>query len=337
MKLLAIALLATPALLLAQTSGAAGRFSGPVLGFVPGWNPTELQPILGVPGAARLGNPISLPNSVTQTFLAPGHWYALAAQGTSAPIAIVRLRGTAGIEQHPALTPLASAMAHPDLVAFSPGGAVAALYSQQSGRLQVFAGLPDSPRLASDISNIEVAGIARALAISDDAQALLIADASGEVYTLSPNQALVSIYHSTQVSALAFASQSHDAIVCDPVLGSAAALHLLAANAGVQTLQPPSTDGCQPQAAASTADGSTILIACPAQHLIWSVDRASGATNSYKVSGSPSALDNVGARDAFLMSPADEGGTRWLITWRPEGPVMSFIGAAHPAAEATGN
>lgn len=332
MRRLAIAFLAAAPLLLAQVpgtalGGSANGFSGPSLGFLPGSTPGELQPILGIPGAARLGDAISLPNTVTQLYLAPGHSYALAVQGPADPVASAILRVPAGIEASPRLAPLPGALAQPDLVAFSPAGQSAALYSQQANRLEVFTGLPNSPRLAQDISNVQLAGPLLKLAISDDAQAVLVSDASGTVYTLSQNTAPRPVYHSSQISALVFISQSHDAVVCDPVLGAAALLQAVNSSPGIKMLPQASNNGCQPQAAVSTADGKTILLACPAQHLIWWVDRASQSTNTFKINNSPATLDTVGGRDVFLMSPPDEG-AYWLLTWGPEGPATSFIAAA---------
>lgn len=322
MKSLAIVFAASAGLVLGQMPGT--NFSGPVLGFVPGPTASELLPIRGIPGAARLGDPVLLPKTVTQTYLASGHAYALAAQGDADPIAVVVLRGAGGLAANPVATAISGAMAHPDLVAFSPNGGAAALYSEQANRVQVFAGLPNSPRLAEQISNLSMAGDAHALAVSDDAQALLIADETGTVYAVPSNGTPVAVYHASQVSALAFVSQSHDAIVCDPVLGSAA---ILQAASTVRTLQPPTNNGCQPRVAASTADGRTILIACPAQHLIWSVDRASGETSTYSVSTGATALERLGATDSFLLSPQDGNGAYWLFTWHADGPAISFVGA----------
>jgi hypothetical protein len=331
MKRVAILFAATAMLVFGQVSGA--NFSGPVLGFVPGPTARELLPIRGIPGAARLGDPVSLPNTVTQTYLAPGHAYALAAQGEADPIALIVLRGAGALEATPTLTPISGAMAHPDLVAFCPNGGAAALYSEQRNSIQVFTGLPNAPQLLKQFSNV-LLGAASALAVSDDARELLIADATGTVYAVASNGAPVAVYHASQVSALAFVSQSHDAIVCDPVLGSAA---ILQATSTVRMLQPPSNNGCQPRAAASSADGKTILIPCPAQHFIWSVDRASGETNTYGVKTNATALDRLGATDSFLLSPQDGNGTYWLLTWHADGPVLSFIGAAHAGAQGSGN
>lgn len=323
MKRFGILFASTGALLFGQAAGTS--FSGPAVGFVQTSTPAELLPIRGVPGAARLGGAIQLPNTVTQTYLAPGGSYALAAQGDAGAIALVVLRAGGGVAANPALTPLSGAMAHPDLVAFSPNGGTAALYSAETNRVQVFAGLPNAPRLAEQVSNVSLDGSARALAVSDDAEALLMADATGTVYALSSNGAPVAVYHASQVSALAFVSQSHTAVVCDPASGSAAILQ----SGTVRMVQAPSNSECQARSAASTADGKTILIACAAQHAIWSIDLASGSVSANNVNTNVTALDRLGATDAFVMSPADRNGTYWIVRWQGESAEISFIGTAN--------
>ncbi len=112
MRRLAIAFITAAPLLLAQLPGSdaanpANGFAGPLLGFVLGSTPAELQPILGIPGAARLGNAVPLPSAVTQLYLAPGHCYALAAQGPANPVALLILRLAGGREASPTLAAIA--------------------------------------------------------------------------------------------------------------------------------------------------------------------------------------------------------------------------------------
>jgi hypothetical protein len=320
MKRFAIAFALTASLAWAQTPAAN---SGPALGFVPGRMPWQLQPILGIPGAARLGDPISLPQSVTQIYLAPGHAYAVAAQGPADPVALVMLRVAGVMQLNPVLAALPGVLAKPDLVAFSPAGQSLALYSQAAGRVQVFTGLPGSPQKSQDIPNVAIAAL---LAVSDDARAVLISDGLGNVYSLAQNTAPVPVYHTVEVSALAFLPQSHAAILCDPIFGTAA---LTQAVDGIQMIPQPAA-ACQPRAATATADGKTILLACPAQHLIWSIDRTSGSIDIHSVSNSPAAFNSLSLPDTFVMSPADEAGTYWLVTWQAGAPVTSFIGASRP-------
>jgi hypothetical protein len=300
--------------------------AGPTLGYLPSIRPWQLQPILGIPGAARLGDPISLPRSVSQLYLAPGQAYAVAAQGPTDPVALVILRSAGASVTTPVLTTLPGAMAAPDLVGFSPTGQSMALYARGTGRIQVFTGLPNSPRQAEEISS---SGNVALLAVSDDAQLVLMSDGVGNVYSLARNAAPTPLYHAEEISALVFVPGTHDVIVCDPVGEMAAVVQSVD---GVQLIPTPAS-ACQPRAATTSADGKTILLACTSQHLIWSIDRASGLINVHNVSGSPTGFSSLALRDTFTMSPADENGTYWLFTWQAGEPVTSFIGAARLAAQ----
>lgn len=321
MKRLAIAF-AIVGSLSAQTPNNAA----PTLGFVPGPSSWQVQPILGIPGAARMGNPISLPSTVTQIYLPPGQAYAVAAQGPADPLALAMLRIANVLQANPSLTALPGALAKPDLVAFSPTGQSMALYSQEAGRVQVFTGLPNSPRLFQQISNV---GPAALLAVSDDAQAVLIAE-MGTAYALSQSASAVPVYHTTEISALAFVPQTHDAIVCDPVANTGTVAQPVA---GIRLISPPAS-ACEPQGAAVTADGKTILLACPSQHLIWSIDRSSGSIDTHRVTYSPTGFNSLTLPDTFVMSPADTAGTYWLLNLQAGAPVASFIGAAPKAGAA---
>jgi hypothetical protein len=318
MRRFAIALIASIA-----AFGQAPANTGPMLGFVPGPQPWQLQPILGIPGAARLGDPVSLPQSVTQLYVAPGQAYALAAQGPANPVASAVLQVAGALQTNPPLTALPGALANPDLVAFSPTAQSVALYAQQAGEVQVFSGLPNSPRKTQDISNV---GRAALLAVSDDAQKVLISDGVGNVYALAQGAAAVPVYHTEQVSALVFIPQSHAAILCDPVNGAALTSPAMD---GIALISPPNT--CQPQAATTTADGKTILLACPASHLIWSIDRASGDIAFHSISNTPYGFTTLGLRDTFVTTPADGFGTYWLFAWQNGEPMSFFVPAARSA------
>jgi len=322
MKRLAIALAITASLAFGQ---APPTNSGPALGFVPASIASQLQPILGIPGASRLGDPIALANTVTNIYLAPGQTYALAAQGPSDPVALVILRVAGVMQTNLSLSALPGALAKPDLVAFSPLGQSAALYSQAAGRIQVFAGLPNAPRLSQQISFADTVAL---LAVSDDAHAVLISDGLGNAYSLAQNAAPAPIYHTTEISVLAFVPQTHDAIICDPVADIAAVAQAVD---GIQMIVPPAS-GCQPQGATVTSDGKTILLACPAQHLIWSIDRASGSIDIHGVNNSPTVFNSLALPDTFVMSPADGAGTYWLISWQNGNPATSFIAARKAGA-----
>ncbi|MFL6350483.1 MAG: hypothetical protein ACJ74Z_01340 [Bryobacteraceae bacterium] len=338
MKSLALAFLGAAVALLAQApnanSGSTTGVSIPTLGFVAGQAPARLQPILGIPGSARLGSPVLLPMTVTRIHLAPGHAYALVEQARGNPLALVSLQAITAQTHNLPLAPMPGVIGEADVFAFSPTGRSAALYSRQTNQLQVLTGLPKSPQLLLNVPNLAIANAPQKIAVSDDAQAVLISDSAGSVYSVSQNAAPVPVHHSPEISALAFVAQSRESIICDRSLNTISFLR--DSNATPVALGPATNDRCEPEAAASTADGKTILLACPAQRAVLSIDRASGLARLHRVGTSPGALQALGVRDVFLMTPAERG-IYWLFVWGPNGPVASFVAAARNASQGSDN
>jgi hypothetical protein len=338
MKLFAFAIVALSTTLCAQSPNASGGnttgFSVPALGFISGQAPAQLQPILGIPGSARLGSPLLLPSTVTGIHIAPGHAYALVQQGPSSPLSMVLLQGIKAQTQNLQLTPIPGTIGQVDLLAFSPMGNSAAIYSRETNQLQVLTGLPKLPRLSLNLSNLAITGAVQKLAVSDDAQAVLISDSAGSVDSVLQNGALLPVHHSPEISALAFVTQSHDSIICDRGLNTISMLRN--STATPFALGPAMNDTCQPEGAVSTADGKTLLLACPAQHAVLAVNSASGLTHVYNVAATPASLDRLALGDVFLMSPA-EGGTYWLFVWQPSGLTASFIAAAPNRGQGSGH
>lgn len=339
MKRFALVFASTAATLLAQSSNANGRgpssnFSVPVLGFVASQSPAQLRPILGIPGSARLGNPLLLPASVTRIHVAPGQAFALVEEGANHPLSIVSLHRLDLRPRTLAAAPISGAMNQIDLLAFSPTGESAVTYSRQANQLRVLAGLPKSPRVAFNFENLVIPAPLQRLAVSDDAGTVLLSDEAGSVYSLTRGMVLAALHFSPDISALEFIAHTRDALIFDRSLNAASFLH--GSDIKPVLLGPTAAGLCQPEAGVATADGKTILVACPAQHAILSVDRASGLTRVHHMSNAPTALNRLGIGDVFLMSPP-EGGTYWLFVWGPGGPVRSFIAGARELARGSEN
>src|SRR5690242_19487647 len=102
MKLVLFVFLCGPLVLAAQAPQAAVRIGAPnagnrsgqaqdavgaaVLGFLPGPGPLELSAILGVFGAARLGDPVAVPKTATRLYVSTGQHYALVEQSSDTPL-----------------------------------------------------------------------------------------------------------------------------------------------------------------------------------------------------------------------------------------------------------
>jgi len=204
-----------------------GGLQVPVLGYVSRSSPVELRPILGISGAALLGDAIALPGNVTALALAPGQEYAVAQMGDQGEVDILPL-GADGLG----------------------AAAAVALYSSRRQAIQVAGGLPASPQVRREV-DVSGLGAPGAFAVSDDGQALLVAspDATGCVLTLFPADGGARVVaHAGGISAIRFLAGATDAVATDPVWNQ---VLLLAAGPG----GPPGGAHSGPQVIAGEADG----------------------------------------------------------------------------------
>jgi hypothetical protein len=188
----------------------------PVLGFVYAADISELRTILGIPGASRLSGPLALPSGVTNVIFAPGQQCALAEQANGAPIGVIAF---------PAANPgplveIPNAIAHSDVVAFSPSGGNAAVYSVSEQRLQVITGLLSTPHVAREIAFGALPDVVQLLAIADDGITLLEGTVNNDVYILAEASGPQLIYSAESLGGMAFTPGSRDALVFDPSSGT---------------------------------------------------------------------------------------------------------------------
>ncbi len=258
----ALICLLLPRTIAAQDSTTA--VSGPALGLVADRAAGTIRPILGIPGAATWGAPLTVDFATAQMNVAPGADFALAVAKENFRLAIVRAAG--GPAEWIALEPPSGA---PDLVAFSPRGRAAAIYYREAGRLVVVSGLRDAAAQVAEVDITSLPGAANLLAVSEDGSSLLAAVAEGEraaVYYLStvkteqparispafpgdepttfeeppatpPSRRLTTF---TTVSALEFAGESLDALVAD---SAANAVHLMKDASGAASILTLGAEG----------------------------------------------------------------------------------------------
>jgi hypothetical protein len=288
---------------LALCLAARGQDVGtPVAGYVATLSPPGLRPIFGIPGAARLGDPLPLPNGIAKIRVAPGQLYALAEQASGDPMAVLPLNGTAA----GALAAIGGAFAQADLVAFSPSGSAAVLYSAAAGTVQVLAGLPQAAVVAREVA---LASQPVALAISDDAAALVMADASGAIWLVdAPPQFLYAV---AQTAALAFVPGSRDMVVVD---GGGNQVTLLQNVTGALTAKVLGTVN---QPSAAVVAGQSVVVASAANARISTIDLGSGALTWLDAAASPDRLELLQTSGAVLFSAAPvwflAGGRQYVV------------------------
>ena len=170
----------------------------------------DVRAIIGVPGAASLSGPLSMPRGVERVYLSPGGSFGLAEQSAGA-MAVVQFSGMLALP----LQAVSGAIEQPAIVAFSPGGSAAAVLSTEEGRLQVLAGLPASPRIARSLNLSDLPANIRTLALADDAVTLLAGTADGSVLALRTGKTAQLLFSAHDLGGIAFAPASTNALLFD--------------------------------------------------------------------------------------------------------------------------
>lgn len=283
--------------------------AAPTLGFIPATNGSGLTPILGVPGAARLGATVGTPDGST-LYVAPRSSYLIAVT-PGASLAIASLR-PAALQSGLELTPVSGALLDPDVVVFSPTGSSAALYARHSNTVQVLSGLPNAPRVVRTTTVAVQLGLP---AVSDDGQLLLSIEDGGAIVDVQSG----ATKYKGSPAGLAFLPGSHDAIVADS--RSNAVLKL--SGSGSQTVL--STAIVSPEALTVTSDGTTVILASARSKSLWAVPLVSGSAQSHPVEKSVRSLDPLPGGNTFLVTYQD--GSHGLVSWRDHKLSSFFIGA----------
>lgn len=221
-----------------QAQAVSGSVSQPVLTYIDD-DAHHLRPLVGISGAASIGNAIDLGFEVAQAAVPPTHDYVLAmAAGSNWPI-LVQVNGGTMIPQFNAFAanqancnttdasdirqvrpncltvPAIDAGTVIDRVALSPSGSAAALLSSRSGRVYRFTNLSQTPAPGHPI-DVSTLGPVTSFGISDDGQTVAIGVSGGlflSSYGAQPWLA-ASISHP---AAIAFLHSSADAVIADDV------------------------------------------------------------------------------------------------------------------------
>ncbi len=307
--------------IVAGLASAAGTLSGPVAGYVTDSSRTQLRTIFGVPGALSYGDPLALPDGVTQVRLAPGQDFALVESANGAP-GVLFLK--AGAVDH--MATIDGAMASADWVAFSPGAGSALLYSAAAGRLQVIDGLPNAPSVALNLDAAMLPEQPAMGAVSDDGSLVLVAGASS-LYRVSSGGATQVVLSVGGILSVTVLRNGTDAAVSDPTTKSVHVVSNVSSNPQSRVLAS-GLDGIG--TIFPSWDGKSLFVAMPGAQAVASLDLTSGAVQSFASSVAPVALIPLRSRDTFLISSkAQQPG--WIFYQDATGGRTVFI-PADPSA-----
>jgi len=242
-------------LVLAMTAASAIAFpaslQGPRMGVVFDSSARTLRPILGIPGAAIMGEPLKTSLDLRRVAISPQQDYALAAQGEHNQIAVLRF------DRAPMTSTLVQGTHHgPDLMVFSPGGRVAAAHYRDGNRIQVLAGLPASPRIVDELY-LSPGALPSALAVGDDNTVL--AAVGSTVYWVTRSGDVPVLKGLGKVSAITVTT-ARLALVADAVAHQIHRLQNVTTGLETDVLAGPAQGIAAPVAVAISSDGRRAFV-----------------------------------------------------------------------------
>jgi len=290
------------------------QIAGPVSGYVFDSAARGLRPILGIPGASLLGNPVNFGFEVSSVSIAPRQDAAFV---TAVDGSFHLFRIQSGTPAEMTLNGITGA---PQRVVFSPAGTAAALYS--NGSIQLVSGLPDTPAIAASL-DAQAFGIPDSLALSDDGTVVLLA--SGNSVELFGGAADLGQLVGTAGSALAaFAPGGHDAAVVDRTGTGIMLFHDLTGATSSQSLGAADSTIQSASDVAFSGDGKLLLLANPTGQSVAAFDIVAGGRNAIACSCTPSTLVRMG--DLFRLNDIGTD-PLWLLDTRPQTASVTFVPA----------
>ncbi len=277
---------------------AAGQsVAAPVLGYAIDPAARAIRPIGGVPGAAAFEAALATHPALARAVLAPGADYALASAVETGRVVVLTWEAGAVSAAELALAGDLGA------AAFSPGGRTAAMYSPESGSVQVWLGLPRQPLMAWEAR----IGRPAALAVSDDGLALaaILGETGSQMLAvLTPSAGPRVVAEGGAWSALAFAPGRRDLAVAQAGRNQVSLITDLTGEARVRIVAGVGDGIANPVALAFSADGTKLAAASDEARSVVLIDLETRAVVSVACEAKINALERVRGNAVFRLTRA---------------------------------
>jgi DNA-binding beta-propeller fold protein YncE len=302
------------------------------MGFVFDRSLGQIRTVVGIPGAARVTDPVKLDFKLEHALVVPGGALAVASVSGGSALTVV-----GALDSEPTAVPVENSMADFDFGAFNGPGTTAILYGSGCKCIQVIDGLPDAPRVSRNIDSTSFPGAVLALAVSDDQSIAAVAVASSED-GISPSRILLFDLNGdstpppiiTSASSLAFTPNQKDLVVTDAPSG----LVSLALNAGgvvdvASALVSTGSDAISnPGAIAFTNDG--LLLIADRAGLVHIIDLQTKERRSAGCRCRPDSMERMRDKSTYRLTGI-EAGSIWILDTSGANPRTLFVPIDAPA------
>ncbi len=282
-------------LLLAATALHAAGPAGPVSGWTLDIRTATIRAIVGIPGALRLADPLSLPNGIAAAEFAPSGDLAVALT-TDQPAHLVIV---SALKSTPVLTDLGEAAPDARILARNATGTAAILYSASLQTLRFATALDQAPVLSDPVSTAALAGPVTAGVLDATGCAIL---ATGSIETLCADGSTHRLIQSTSLSvtALALANTEKDLWIAD----AAGQQILRAQNSPQQSETAVFASSVQPIALAVMPNGLIVAADATAQALLV-IDPSGSPLQQIALDIVPTQLRPLTDRTLLLLNNLD--------------------------------
>lgn len=296
-----------------------GVIGGSTLGFVFDSGRHQLRSVLGMPGAAFIGEALSAEREISGAVISPQQNYALVTSDDR--LGLVRL---SAVRIPLAIEPVSDRA--PDAIALSPTGAAAALFYAADNCAEVLTGLPDAPAVLRRACFSGFAGSLSALAVSDDGAAVLagLGSADAEAVLAAETGGNARQLLSAHVAAAAFFARGGDAVIADAAGNAIYLLRDVAGAAAVSLLAGAAEGISGPAAVAASEDRRFAVVSNAGAGNVAVIGLSGQGVKLVSCACVPSRLERMSGDSVYRLNEFS-GGPLWLFDGDAGEPRIVFV------------
>ena len=284
---------------------ASAAIEGPRLGFVFDHATKSVHPILGIPGAATMGESLESGLDLRKIAISPAQDYVLATEGGHNQVAVLATSRTPMV---PVL--VEGADRGPDQLTISAGGRAAALYYKDRNHVQLISGLPTAPRISARLY-LSAGQTPTAFAVSDNGETLL-AGVGGSVYWVSPSGEVPILRGLHKIVSISLDS-SGTALVADGIGNEIYRLRNVTGAVETDIVAGSKEGIAAPVAVALSHDGKRAFVANGKSGVISIFDlHTKSETAKLSCGCTPTGLDRLAGEDVFRLTEPSNG-PMWVL------------------------
>ncbi len=292
------------------------RLAAPISGAVFDAHSRSLRPVVGVPGAAYLGD--ALVSGLDLAVVSPDGKLALAV--LNGKLCAIRGLDTLQIEWKE----LEGALEGVERIAWSGDAGAAAVYSPSSGRLQFWRDL--AAQGTADLSGMS--GRLAALAVDSSGRAAAAAFEAGGVWAISAGAEPRLLARMDHPAALALAGQDRDLFIADRAANEILLLRNYAQGGGAALFAAAPQGVLDPVAMAISPDGRSLVVASAEGRRLTAFNLVSAEVSGETVADfEPSRLERF-SKSLFLLNHGGDGKDPLQVLDGSLGLSIYFVPAA---------